>query len=83
METLSIGSQITVMEIPENMGHYNSHDRGKKKKKYNDKLAQVELMNQYLHLSQTRKELEIRYGKLTVPDIMCFIAVNGSIRKMF
>ncbi|MBP6981337.1 hypothetical protein KBB25_00965 [Candidatus Gracilibacteria bacterium] len=83
LRTLSIGSQITVMEIPENMGSYNSHDRGKKKKKYSDKLSQVILMNQYLHIPQARKDLKKQYGKLTLPDIMCFVAVNGNIRKTF
>lgn len=83
LRTLSIGSQITVMEIPENMEHYNSHERCKKKKKYMDKMNQIIQMNEYLHLPETRKDLKKYYGKLTLPDIMCFIAVNGNIRKTF
>lgn len=40
-------------------------------------------MNQYLHLPQARKDLKKHYGKMTLPDIMCFVAVNGDIRKTF
>lgn len=83
LKTVSIGSQITVMQIPENVSGWNSYDTNDKRKKYDDKMKQVELMNEYLHLPNTRAELEGVYGKLTLPDIMCFIGVNGTIRKTF
>ncbi len=80
LRTFSIGSQLTLMELPENI---KGDDRESeiKRENYSDKLDQVRQMNKYLHIPLSRRELKWKYGKLTLPDIMAFIAVNGEFRK--
>ena len=80
LRTFSIGSQLTLMELPENI-EGNDRESHLKRRNYNDKLEQVRQMNRYLHIPLSRRELKWAYGKLTLPDIMAFVAVNGELRK--
>lgn len=80
VRTFSIASQLTLMELPENI--IGTHrDVNMKRAKYRDKLAQVREMNKYMHIPLSRKELKEKFWKLTLPDIMAFIAVNWELRK--
>ena len=53
-----------------------------RKKKYRDKVEQVRIMASFLQNPITRKSIKQRFGKLNLPDILSFIAVNGELRKV-
>ena len=81
LKTLAIGTQLTLLEIPENITWTYREDQ-MRKKKYRDKVEQVRIMASFLQNPITRKSIKQRFGKLNLPDILSFIAVNGELRKV-
>lgn len=68
------------MELPENI-EGTHREANMKRAKYREKIEQVRSMTKFLHIPLTRRELKEKFGKLTLPDIMAFVAVNGELRK--
>ena len=71
LKTLAIGAQITTAPIY--MISENFH-------KYEEKLEQMRAMVPFLESNQTQRDLKNRFGKLTTPDMMSYIALNGDLR---
>lgn len=74
LKTLAIGAQITTAPI--DMISENFH-------KYEEKLEQMRAVVPFLESDQTQRDLKNRFGKLTTPDMMSYIALNGNLRKIF
>lgn len=51
--------------------------------KYEEKLEQMRAVVPFLESNQTQCDLKNRFGKLTTPDMMSYIALNGDLRKIF
>jgi hypothetical protein len=77
---LAIGTQLTLLEIPENIEGTHREDQ-MRKKKYREKIEQVRIMASFLQNPITRKDIKQRFGKVNLPDILSFVAVNGELRK--
>lgn len=83
LHTFCIGTQVTIAPIPWNTRYdvrqilWGDHD------KYVQKYQQMQSVAPYLHNAITRSEIKDRFGKLPLPDIICYLAVNGSIGKTF
>lgn len=74
LKTLAIGAQITTAPI--DMISENFH-------KYEEKLEQMRAVVPFLESNQTQRDLKNRFGRLTTPDMMSYIALNGDLRKIF
>ena len=74
LKTLAIGAQITTTPI--DMISENFH-------KYKEKLKQMRAVVPFLESDQTQCDLKNRFGRLTTPDMMSYIALNGDLRKIF
>ena len=74
LKTLSFGSQITTAPID---------SPSEKHKKYEEKLNQLRLIVPFLESQQTQQEIENRFGRLTTPNAISYIALNGDLRKIF
>lgn len=74
LKTLAIGAQITTAPI--DMISENFH-------KYEEKLEQMRAVVPFLESNQTQCDLKNRFGRLTTPDMMSYIALNGDLRKIF
>ena len=73
-KTLAIGAQITTTPI--DMVSEKFH-------KYAEKLKQMRAVVPFLESNQTQRDLKNRFGRLTTPDMMSYIALNGDLRKIF
>lgn len=51
--------------------------------KYEEKLEQMRAVVPFLESNQTQRDLKNRLGRLTTPDMMSYIALNGDLRKIF
>lgn len=74
LKTLAIGAQITTTPI--DMISENFH-------KYKEKLKQMRAVVPFLESDQAQCDLKNRFGRLTTPDMMSYIALNGDLRKIF
>ncbi|MDO4874299.1 MAG: hypothetical protein Q4A35_03820 [Candidatus Gracilibacteria bacterium] len=74
LTTLAIGAQITTTPI--DMISENFH-------KYKEKLKQMRAVVPFLESDQAQCDLKNRFGRLTTPDMMSYIALNGDLRKIF
>lgn len=72
-KTISIGTQITTAKITKNDNETTN--------KYEEKFEQIKNITPFLHTKATRAEMEQKYGRLTVPDIISYTAINGKIAK--
>lgn len=71
--TVSIGTQITTAKITKKDEEETN--------KYEEKFEQVKNITPFLHSKATRDEMTKKYGRLTIPDIICYTAINGKIGK--
>ena len=83
IRTFCIGSQITIAPLPWNNQYDRYHVIGTNNDRYDQKYKQIQAIAQDLHSTNTRNEIQWRFWKLTLPDIICYIAVNGDIGKFF
>lgn len=74
LKTLAIGAQITTTPI--DMVSEKFH-------KYKEKLKQMRAVVPFLESDQTQCDLKNRFGRLTTPDMMSYIVLNGDLRKIF
>lgn len=74
LKTLAIGAQITTTPI--DMVSEKFH-------KYAEKLKQMRAVVPFLESDQTQCDLKNRFGRLTTPNMMSYIALNGDLRKIF
>lgn len=74
LKTLAIGAQITTAPIDATSENFN---------KYEEKLEQMRAVVPFLESNQTQRDLKNRFGRLTTPDMMSYIALNGDLRKIF
>lgn len=73
IETISFGSQITMARIPD--------DAEDKDNRYSEKLQQIKSIVPFLESSTTQKELFKKFGRLTIPQIISYVAINGSLAR--
>ncbi len=84
LKTFCIGTQLTVAEIPNNIthkSHWESEHKWHNPLKYQQKFDQIKAITPFLHNHITRQNIKKEYGKLSLPDIICYIAVNGELRR--
>ncbi|MBB1554058.1 hypothetical protein HG442_001460 [Candidatus Gracilibacteria bacterium] len=74
LKTLAIGAQITTAPIDTISENFH---------KYEEKLEQMRAVVPFLESNQTQRDLKNRFGRLTTPDMMSYIALNGELRKIF